>query len=251
MVRGWADGKFCPETFSEKAADPQVKCVSLKLSQGAKPGIGGVLPADKVTPEIAETRGVPAGVKCVSPAQHSAFLTPLELIEFIAQMRSLAGGKPAGFKLCVTSRRDVLAMCKAMIEAGTAPDFIIVDGSEGGTGAAPEEFEDHVGMPLTQGLMTVHNALVGAGLRDRVKIGASGKVAGGNDIVKRIIQGADFTNAARPMMMALGCIQSLKCAKNTCPTGVRRRIRGGSGRCMCRRRSSRFITISATPSIRR
>ncbi|MHA3723976.1 FMN-binding glutamate synthase family protein [Leucobacter sp. HY1910] len=214
------DGRFSPEKFAEKANHDQVKCVSLKLSQGAKPGLGGVLPASKVTAEIAETRGVPQGVKCVSPAQHSAFSTPIELVEFIAQMRELAGGKPAGFKLCVTSQRDVLAMCKAMIEVGTTPDFIIVDGSEGGTGAAPEEFEDNVGMPLTQGLLTVHNALVGAGLRDRIKIGASGKIASGADIVKRLIQGADYTNAARPMMMALGCIQSLRCATNTCPTGI-------------------------------
>lgn len=214
------DGNFSPETFAEKAADDQVKMVSLKLSQGAKPGIGGVLPGDKVTQEISQTRGVPVGQKCVSPAQHKVFSTPIELIEFTAKMRDLSGGKPAGFKLCVTSTRDVLAMCKAMIEVGAMPDFIIVDGSEGGTGAAPEEFEDHVGMPLTQGLLTVHNALVGAGLRDKIKIGASGKVAVGSDIVKRLIQGADYTNAARPMMMAIGCIQSLRCATNTCPTGI-------------------------------
>ena len=214
------DGQFSPEKFAEKASHDQVKCVSLKLSQGAKPGIGGVLPGDKVTAEIAETRGVPQGQKCISPAQHKVFSTPVELIEFIAKMRELAGGKPAGFKLCVTSQRDVLALCKAMIEVGTTPDFIIVDGSEGGTGAAPEEFEDNVGMPLTQGLLTMHNALVGAGLRDKIKIGVSGKIATGADIVKRLIQGADYTNAARPMMMALGCIQSLRCATNTCPTGI-------------------------------
>ncbi|WP_427870156.1 FMN-binding glutamate synthase family protein [Leucobacter luti] len=213
-------GDFSPEHFADQAANPQVKCVSLKLSQGAKPGLGGVLPGDKVTPEIAEARGVPVGEKCVSPARHRVFSTPLELIEFIARMRELAGGKPAGFKLCATSQRDVLAICKAMIELGTAPDFIVVDGSEGGTGAAPEEFEDNVGMPLTQGLMLVHNALVGTGLRDRIKLGAAGKIAAGSDIVKRMIQGADYANAARPMMMALGCIQSLRCASNTCPTGV-------------------------------
>lgn len=224
------DGDFNPDMFAEKAADDQVKCVSLKLSQGAKPGIGGVLPGDKVTEEIARIRGVKQGEKCVSPAQHRVFSTPVELIEFIAKMRDLAGGKPAGFKLCVTSMRDVLALCKAMIEVGTAPDFIIVDGSEGGTGAAPLEFEDHVGMPLTQGLMMVHNALVGTGLRSKVKIGASGKIAEGNDIVRRLIQGADYTNSARAMMMAVGCIQAMRCAENTCPTGVAtqdpRRMRG-------------------------
>jgi len=214
------DGRFDPEKFAAKARDPQVKMVSLKLSQGAKPGLGGVLPGHKVTAEIAEIRGVPEGVKCVSPAQHSVFDTPRGLIAFIREMRRLADGKPTGFKLCVTSRRDVLAICKAMIELDCTPDFIIVDGSEGGTGAAPSEFEDHVGMPLTQGLMTVHNALVGTGLRDRIKIGASGKIAEGNDLVKRLIQGADFTNSARAMMMALGCIQSLRCATDKCPVGV-------------------------------
>lgn len=214
------DGDFDPVRFAEKAEDPQVKCVSLKLSQGAKPGLGGVLPAAKVTEEIARVRGVPAGVKCISPAQHRVFSTPVELIEFIARMRELSGGKPAGFKLCVTSREDVLAICKAILAVGTAPDFIIVDGSEGGTGAAPLEFEDHVGMPLTQGLLTVHNALVGTGLRSRIRVAASGKVAEGNDMVKRLIQGADYVNSARAMMMALGCIQSLRCANNTCPVGV-------------------------------
>lgn len=214
------DGHFDEEKFAATAADPQVKCVSLKLSQGAKPGIGGVLPGAKVTEEIARIRGVEQGENCISPAQHSVFDTPRELIQFISRMRRLAGGKPTGFKLCVTSRRDVLALCKAMMEVGSTPDFIIIDGSEGGTGAAPSEFQDHVGMPLTQGLMTVHNALVGAGLRDRIKLGASGKIAEGNDIVKRLIQGADFTNSARAMMMALGCIQSLKCATDKCPVGV-------------------------------
>ncbi|GAB3486787.1 FMN-binding glutamate synthase family protein [Flexivirga sp.] len=224
------DGDFDPEQFRDKASDDQVKCVSLKLSQGAKPGIGGVLPAAKVTAEIAQFRGVPEGEKCVSPARHKVFDTPVELIEFIARMRELSGGKPAGFKLCVGSRRDVLAICKAIREVGTAPDFIIVDGSEGGTGAAPLEYEDHVGMPLTHGLMTVHNALVGTGLRDDIKLGASGKIAGGADIVKRLIQGADYTNSARAMMMAVGCIQAQECHTGKCPVGVatqsKRRARG-------------------------
>ncbi|MCH8629258.1 FMN-binding glutamate synthase family protein [Arsenicicoccus piscis] len=214
------DGDFDPEEFADKSSRDQVKCVSLKLSQGAKPGIGGVLPAAKVTKEIAKIREVPKGQKCVSPPTHRVFSTPTELIEFVARMRELSGGKPAGFKLCVGSRTDVLAICKAILEVGTAPDFIIVDGAEGGTGAAPLEFEDHVGMPLTQGLMTVHNALVGTGLRDRIKIGASGKISAGNDIVKRLIQGADYTNAARAMMMAVGCIQAQMCHTDKCPVGV-------------------------------
>jgi glutamate synthase domain-containing protein 2 len=214
------DGDFDPDQFRDKSAHPQVKCVSLKLSQGAKPGIGGVLPGAKVTAEIAAARGVPQGEKCVSPAAHKVFHTPRELMLFIARMRELAGGKPAGFKLCVGSRLELLAMCKAMIAEGVTPDFIIVDGSEGGTGAAPLEFEDHVGVPLTDGLIMLHNALVGAGLRDRIRIGASGKVSTGIDLVKRIAQGADYTNAARAMMMAVGCIQAQMCHTNKCPVGV-------------------------------
>ena len=214
------DGHFDRAEFASKASSDQVKMVSLKLSQGAKPGIGGVLPAAKVSAEIARIREVPQGEKCVSPSAHSVFHTPVELIEFVSDMRELSGGKPAGFKLCVGSRIDVLAMCKAMLEVGTTPDFIIVDGSEGGTAAAPLEYEDHMGMPLTDGLMLVHNALVGVGLRDRVRIGASGKVAAANDIVKRLIQGADYTNAARAMMMAVGCIQAQLCHTDKCPVGV-------------------------------
>lgn len=214
------DGHFDPDKFRDKAADPQVKCVELKLSQGAKPGLGGVLPGPKVTPEIAGIRGVPVGVKCISPPAHKAFRTPRELVLFIAKMRELADGKPTGFKLCVGSRSEILGICKAMVDEGVTPDFIVVDGSEGGTGAAPLEFADYVGMPLTDGLITLHNALVGTGLRDRIKIGASGKVATGMDIVKRIAQGADYTNAARAMMMAIGCIQAQKCQTNHCPAGV-------------------------------
>lgn len=214
------DGNFDPDRFRDNAAHDQVVCTSLKLSQGAKPGLGGVLPGAKVTREIAEVRGVPQGEKCVSPSAHKVFRTPTELIEFLARMRELSGGKPVGFKLCVGSRTDVLSICKAMLAVGTTPDFIIVDGSEGGTAAAPLEYEDHVGMPLTQGLMLVHNALVGTGLRDQIKLGASGKVAAANDIVKRLIQGADYTNSARAMMMAVGCIQAQKCHTGKCPTGV-------------------------------
>jgi glutamate synthase domain-containing protein 2 len=214
------DGGFDRGEFADKAAHDHVKCVSLKLSQGAKPGIGGVLPGAKVTKEIAEARDVPQGQKCVSPPGHKVFSTPRELVHFIAEMRELAGGKPTGFKLCVGLRHHVIALARAMAEEGITPDFIVVDGAEGGTGAAPAEFEDHVGTPLTEGLMMVHNALVGTGLRDRIRIGASGKVATGSDIVKRLAQGADYTNSARAMMMAVGCIQSQRCHTNECPVGV-------------------------------
>ncbi|MFC8489937.1 FMN-binding glutamate synthase family protein [Streptomyces sp. NPDC057235] len=213
-------GDFDPSRFADKAAHDHVKCVSLKLSQGAKPGIGGVLPGAKVNAEIARVRGVPEGRTVISPPYHRVFSTPRELVRFIARMRDLSGGKPAGFKLCVGSRRQFLAVCKAMLEEDTTPDFIVVDGAEGGTGAAPLEFADHVGTPLTEGLLTVHNALVGAGLRDRVRIGASGKIATGTDLVKRLVQGADYGNAARAMMFAVGCIQAQRCHTNTCPTGV-------------------------------
>ncbi|NLG47994.1 FMN-binding glutamate synthase family protein [Gordonia sp. (in: high G+C Gram-positive bacteria)] len=214
------DGRFDAEKFRVGAAHPQVKCISIKLSQGAKPGLGGVMPGAKVTPEIAEIRGVPVGETVVSPPSHNAFSSPVGLCEFIGRLRELSGGKPVGFKLCVGSRSELLGICKAIRKTGIAPDFIIVDGAEGGTGAAPIEFEDHVGMPLTQGLMTVHNALVGTGLRGQIRIGASGKVTNGVDIVKRVIQGADFTLAARAMMMAVGCIQSQECHTNKCPVGV-------------------------------
>ncbi len=214
------NGEFDADMFRDKAAREQIKCVSLKLSQGAKPGIGGVLPAAKVTKEIAEARNVPQGQKCVSPPAHKVFSTPRELVHFIARMRELADGKPTGFKLCVGYRHELLAICKAMAEEQITPDFIVVDGSEGGTGAAPLEYENHVGTPLTDGLIMLHNALVGSGLRDRIRIGASGKVATGNDIVKRLMQGADYTNAARAMMQAVGCIQSQKCHTNACPVGV-------------------------------
>jgi glutamate synthase domain-containing protein 2 len=214
------DGDFDPAQFEEKAAHESIKCLSLKLSQGAKPGIGGVLPGPKVSKEIAETRGVPQGEKCVSPPAHKVFSTPRELIQFVAEMRRLAHGKPVGFKLCVSSSQEFLAICKAMRLEQITPDFIIVDGGEGGTGAAPLEYENRVGTPLTEGLLMVHNALVGTGLRDRIRVGAAGKVATGADIVRRLAQGADYTNAARAMMMATGCIQSQRCQTNTCPVGV-------------------------------
>jgi glutamate synthase domain-containing protein 2 len=215
-----ADGHFDAALFEEKAALPSVKAISIKLSQGAKPGLGGVLPGAKVSAEIAATRGVPIGKTVVSPPSHTAFHTPVEMMHFIATLRSLSGGKPIGFKLCIGARTEFLSICKGMLRTGITPDFIIVDGGEGGTGAAPQEFEDHVGMPLTEGLMLVHNALVGTGLRGHIRIGASGKVASGVDIVSRVCQGADFTMSARAMMFAVGCIQALKCNTNKCPTGV-------------------------------
>ena len=214
------DGRFDPDKFAEKAALPSVKCIEVKLSQGAKPGHGGVLPGSKVNAEIARVRDVPEGKTVASPGYHQEFATPRELIRFVQRLRRLAGGKPVGIKLCVSTRREVLAMCKAMVAEDSAPDFVVVDGSEGGTGAAPVEFADYVGSTLTDGLMIVHNALTGVGMRDRVKIGAGGKVATGSDIVKRLIQGADYTNAARSMMFAIGCIQAQRCHTNACPVGV-------------------------------
>lgn len=214
------DGTFSPEKFREQAADPQVKVVELKLSQGAKPGLGGMLPASKISPEIAEARGVPMGKDCLSPAKHSAFTTPIELVEFIQTMRDLAGGKPTGFKLCVGHRREFMCVVKAMLETGITPDFIVVDGKEGGTGAAPLEFANHMGMPLVEGLTFVHNTLRGAGLRDRIKIGASGKLVTSFDIARASSLGADWVNSARGFMFSVGCIQAQACHTNHCPVGV-------------------------------
>jgi glutamate synthase domain-containing protein 2 len=215
-----ADGRFDPDLFAAQANDDQVKMIEIKLSQGAKPGHGGVLPSAKVTAEIAKTRGVPMGQDCVSPARHSAFSTPLEMMAFVAELRRLSGGKPVGFKLCIGHPWEFMAIVKAMIESGTVPDFVVVDGGEGGTGAAPAEFSDHIGMPMREGLMFVRNALVGAGLRDRIKIGAAGKITSAFDMASVLALGADWTNAARGYMFALGCIQSLSCHTNRCPTGV-------------------------------
>ncbi|MEV0945608.1 FMN-binding glutamate synthase family protein [Rhodococcus sp. NPDC049939] len=214
------EGRFDASKFAERATLDQVKAISIKLSQGAKPGHGGVLPGAKVSAEIAQTRGLPVGKTVISPPSHTAFSNPNELVDFIVTLRTLSGGKPVGFKLCVGSRVEFLGICKAMLERDVTADFVIVDGSEGGTGAGPVEFEDNMGMPLTEGLMLVHNALTGTGLRDRIRIGASGKVASGADVVKRIIQGADFTMSARAMMFAVGCIQAQICHTNRCPVGV-------------------------------
>jgi glutamate synthase domain-containing protein 2 len=213
-------GRFDPRKFAEVAANEQIKMVELKISQGAKPGHGGVLPAAKVTAEIAAIRGVEIGRDCISPSAHSAFSTPIAMMEMIGEMRRLAGGKPAGFKLCIGQPWEFLAVCKAMLETGIYPDFIVVDGKEGGTGAAPLEFMDHLGMPLRDGLSFVHNALVGIGARERIRLGASGKIASGFDMARAMALGADWCNAARGFMFALGCIQSLSCHTDRCPTGV-------------------------------
>jgi glutamate synthase domain-containing protein 2 len=214
------DGSFNAERFAANARDPQVKMIELKLSQGAKPGQGGVLPGPKVTPEIAAARGVPAGVDCVSPARHSAFSTPIEMMHFIERLRQLSGGKPTGFKLCIGHPWEWFAIAKAMLATGVTPDFIVVDGAEGGTGAAPLEFADHVGAPLQEGLLLVHNTLVGLKLRERVKIGCAGKVVSAFDIARMMALGADWCNAARGFMFALGCVQAQTCHTGRCPTGV-------------------------------
>ena len=214
------DGSFNAEKFSVNARDPQVKLIELKLSQGAKPGHGGVLPGPKVTAEIAAARGVPIGEDCVSPAQHSAFSTPMEMMRFIERLRQLSGGKPVGFKLCIGHPWEWFAICKAMLESDILPDFIVVDGAEGGTGAAPLEFTDHVGAPLQEGLQLVHNTLTGLNLRHRIKIGAAGKVIGAFDIARLMAIGADWCNAARGFMFALGCLQAQTCHTGACPTGV-------------------------------
>jgi glutamate synthase domain-containing protein 2 len=215
-----ADGTFSADEFQKNATDPQVKMIEIKLSQGAKPGHGGLLPGPKVTAEIAQARGVPQGVDCVSPASHSAFSTPLEMMEFIAELRSLSGGKPVGFKLCIGHPWEWFAIVKAMLATGITPDFIVVDGAEGGTGAAPVEFTDHVGAPLQEGLLLVHNTLKGAGLRDRVRVGCAGKVVSAFDMSRMMALGADWCNSARGFMFALGCIQAQACHTGHCPTGV-------------------------------
>ena len=214
------DGHFDADKFAAQARSPQVKMVELKLSQGAKPGHGGVLPGAKVTPEIAEARGVPMGRDCISPARHSAFSTPLEMLQFIARMRELSGGKPAGFKFALGHPWEFFGLCKAMLESGILPDFIVVDGGEGGTGAAPLEFTDHIGTPLQEALLLVHNTLVGLNLREHIRLGASGKVISAFDLARTLAMGADWCNAARGFMFALGCVQSQSCHTDRCPTGV-------------------------------
>ncbi|HEU4665154.1 MAG TPA: FMN-binding glutamate synthase family protein [Dokdonella sp.] len=213
-------GVFSEARFAEKAVLEQVKMIEIKLSQGAKPGHGGVLPAPKVSAEIAATRGVAMGEDCISPARHSAFDSPEGLLRFVARLRELSGGKPTGFKLAIGHPWEWFGIAKAMTTTGILPDFIVVDGGEGGTGAAPLEFTDHVGAPLREALMLVHNTLVGLDLRERVRIGASGKVITAVDLARTLAIGADWCNAARGFMFALGCIQSQSCHTDRCPTGV-------------------------------
>ena len=214
------DGGFSEERFVANANTRQVRMIEIKLSQGAKPGHGGVLPAAKVSREISITRGVPMGVDCVSPAKHSAFSTPKGLLAFVDRLRTLSGGKPTGFKLAIGHPWEWFGIAKAMVETGVLPDYIVVDGAEGGTGAAPAEFIDHVGVPMHEALLLVHNTLVGLGLRDRIRIGAAGRITSAFDIARTMAMGADWCNAGRGFMFALGCIQSQSCHNDKCPTGV-------------------------------
>ncbi|MFL9481370.1 FMN-binding glutamate synthase family protein [Chitinophagaceae bacterium LWZ2-11] len=214
------DGNFSGEVFKQNALRPEVKMIELKISQGAKPGHGGILPAKKNTPEIAAIRHVDPYTTVYSPPFHSAFNTPKELIFFIKELRELSEGKPVGFKLCIGRKSEFIGICKAMLEYDIYPDFITVDGAEGGTGAAPQEFSNYVGVPLMDGLAFVHNMLVGYNIRNKIKIIASGKILSGFHLVRAFALGADACNSARAMMMALGCIQALQCNTNKCPTGV-------------------------------
>lgn len=214
------DGTFNDDAFAERAKYPQVKMIEIKLSQGAKPGHGGILPAAKVTDEIAKIRLVQKGKDVISPSYHTAFNTPIGLIQFVKRLRDLSGGKPVGFKLCIGQKSQFIGICKAMVKTGIMPDFITVDGGEGGTGAAPIEFSNSVGMPLREGLAFVSDALHGFGIKRHIKIIASGKVHSGFDLVKNFSLGADMCNGARAMLLAVGCIQALECNRNTCPTGV-------------------------------
>ena len=214
------DGRFSEEEFAKRATHENVKMIELKISQGAKPGHGGILPARKITPEIAEIRGVPMGKDVISPPSHSAFETPIEMMKFIGRLRELSGGKPVGFKLCIGKRREFLSICKAIEKTGVVPDYISIDGGEGGTGAAPLEFSNYVGMPGIESLIFAHNALVGFGLRDQVKVFTSGRISSGFDIIKRLAIGADVIYSARAFMLSLGCIQALRCNSNHCPAGV-------------------------------
>jgi glutamate synthase domain-containing protein 2 len=214
------DGTFSAQEFKKNAAYPQVKMIELKLSQGAKPSHGGILPAKKLTREISEIRGVPMGSDVISPPAHSTFNTPTGLMEFIQKLRELSNGKPVGFKLCIGKKREFVAICRAMIQTGILPDYIAVDGGEGGTGAAPLEFSNNMGCPGLDALVFVHNILVGFDLRSKIKLFNSGKVTTAFGMIKRLSLGADAIYSARAMMLALGCIQALRCNTNHCPTGV-------------------------------
>ncbi len=214
------EGRFDHDDFRTKAANPLVKMIEIKLSQGAKPSHGGMLPGSKVSAEIARIREVPEGEDCLSPASHPEFDTPRGLLEFVARLRRLCDGKPVGFKLCIGRRSEFLGICKAILTTGIIPDFITVDGAEGGTGAAPIELSDKLGLCINEALPFVHSALVGCDLRKHIRVIASGKVATGFDMVHKMAIGADICNVARPMMFAVGCIQAMRCHNNNCPTGV-------------------------------
>lgn len=214
------EGNFCEDTFQKTAVRDQVKMIEIKLSQGAKPGHGGVLPAIKNTEEIAKIRHVKAHTDVLSPPSHSAFSNAKEMMFFIKKLRDLTGGKPVGFKLCVGQKEEFIEICDAMIKTGITPDFITVDGGEGGTGAAPVEFSNSIGMPLREGLVFVHDTLVGYDLKKEIKIIASGKIFSGFHMVRAKALGADLCNSARAMMLSVGCIQARECNINTCPTGV-------------------------------
>jgi len=214
------DHNFSPERFQRTASHDTVRMIELKLSQGAKPGHGGILPATKNTPEIAAIRGVTPYTQVDSPPFHRAFQTPIGLLELVQQMRELSGGKPVGFKLCIGNKHEFVAICKAMLATGILPDFITVDGGEGGTGAAPLEFSNHVGMPFKEGLAFVYDTLMGFDLKKHIILLAAGKITSGFDILRAMALGADACYSARAMMMALGCIQALECHKNNCRTGV-------------------------------
>ena len=214
------DGNFDQAKYAEQAVEDQVKMIEIKVSQGAKAGHGGVLPAAKISKEIAETRGIPRGKDCISPAFHKAFGTPIEMMKFIELLRSDSGGKPVGFKICIGRPSEFLGICKAILETEICPDFIVIDGAEGGTGAGPIEFLDHMGTPLTEGLLFAHNALVGTGLRDKIRIGCSAKIVTAFGIASKMATGADWCNSARGFMFAVGCIQAQRCHTNTCPVGV-------------------------------
>lgn len=214
------NGQFDPARFADMAARPEIRMIEVKLSQGAKPGHGGVLPGSKVNQEISQTRGIPLGQDCISPACHSAFSNPIEMMNFIAQLRELSNGKPVGFKLCIGHTSEFMSMVKAMLGTGIVPDFIVIDGAEGGTGAAPLELTNHVGTPLREGLVLAQNVLVGAGLRDQLHLAAAGKITSASRLAINLALGADWCNAARGFMFAIGCVQSLSCHTDRCPTGV-------------------------------
>jgi glutamate synthase domain-containing protein 2 len=216
----FAGGQFSPELFRTRSRLPNVKMIEIKLSQGAEPSLGAILPAVKLNAEIAQIRNIPLGKDVVSPPTHTAFSTPIEFMHFIALLRELSGGKPIGFKLCLGSHREFFAICKAMLATDIIPDFITIDGGEGGTGAAPLEFANSVGTPLMDAVVFIHNALIGIGLRDQIRLITAGKILTVFELVSQVAVGADMCNMARGMMMALGCIQSLKCNTNRCPTGV-------------------------------